>query len=138
MSYEIYMAQDGILRISFTGNLDHNEMTSFRKDFDLYLEAATESSPLNLVAHVSQTREISAEARRMFIELNQDNRFGNIACVGDNRPFRVLTKFMGKASQRNNIRSFGQEDEALVWLHKKSTENNHRNPSENPSKGQGI
>lgn len=116
MAYEINMAQDGVLRISLKGNIDQSDMNSFLKDFNLYLEASTESSPVHSIALVEQIRNISREARNKFIELNQDKRSGNIAYVGNNRLFRVLAKFMNKAAKRNNVRQFSNEKEALAWL----------------------
>jgi hypothetical protein len=127
------MSEDGILQISFAGNLDFGEMSSFIKDISVFLEAATEISPVHSVAHISAIGNISADARDIFIELNRDDRFGYMACVGSNRRFRVLTKFMENAAQRDNIRLFTLEDDAINWLNEKNREGNPRLRVENLS-----
>ena len=127
MPYEMHIAQDGILRLSFSDNLDESEMISFTKDIHLYLEAATKMNPVHSLMQVGEIGNISINARKRFIELNQDFRFGNLACIGDNRPFRVLAHFMVKAAERTNIQFFTQEDEALLWLNNNISRNNHHN-----------
>lgn len=135
MSYKMNIAQDGILRISFVGDLDESEMISFAKDIHLYLEAATEAEPVHSIMQVNQIGRISVSARKRFIDLNRDNRFGYLACVGDNRSFRVLSKFMSKAAKRDNIRFFSEEHNALSWLNYIHSQKNHLNPSEDLTEG---
>jgi hypothetical protein len=119
--------------VSFAGNLDYSEMSSFQKDFNVFLEAATEINPVHSLAQISAIGNISAEARDIFIELNQDNRFGYMACIGDNRRFRVLAKFMAKAAERDNLGFFAQEEDAITWINNKSKEGNLRLSVENLS-----
>ena len=126
----MHIAQDGILRISFIGNLDESEMISFTKDIHLYLEAATELDPVHTIMKIDGIENISTNARQRFIELNRDFRFGNLACIGDNRPFRVLAQFMVKAAERKNIRFFAQEKEALNWLSNNISRSNRHNLSD--------
>lgn len=119
MSYELHMSEDGIVSMSFAGNLEFSEMSSFLTDFNVFLQAATETDPVHSLADISAVENISAEARGIFIQLNRDDRFGYLACIGDNRRFRVLAKFMENAAQRKNIRIFSLEEDALKWLDEK-------------------
>lgn len=113
------MSEDGIVSMSFAGNLEFSEMSSFVTDFNVFLQAATETDPVHSLADISAVENISAEARGIFIQLNRDDRFGYLACIGDNRRFRVLAKFMENAAQRKNIRIFSLEEDALKWLDEK-------------------
>lgn len=113
------MSEDGIVSMSFAGNLEFSEMSSFLTDFNVFLQAATETDPVHSLADISAVENISAEARGIFIQLNRDDRFGYLACIGDNRRFRVLAKFMENAAQRKNIRIFSLEEDALKWLDEK-------------------
>lgn len=122
MSYELYMSEDGTVRMTFAGNLDSIDMNSFKQDFNIFLEAATKNNPVHSIAHVSEIGNITAEAREIFIQLNRDQRFGYLACIGDNRRFRVLAKFMENAAQRDNIHMFPVEEDAINWINTKNTE----------------
>lgn len=122
MSYELYMSEDGTVRMTFASNIDPSDMRAFMNDFNVFLEAATEKNPVHSIAHISAIDNISAEARATFIQLNQDNRFGYMACIGNNRRFRVLAKFMENAAGRNNIQMFDIEEDAINWLNNKNTE----------------
>jgi len=48
--------------------------------------------------------------------LNQDPRFGSVAFIQPSRRAKILGQFILKATQRNNIRFFDEETEAIAWL----------------------
>lgn len=116
MAHEIKMGEDGILRISFIGDLEKPDMDAYIKDLSPFLQAATEERPLQLISDSSRAGKYSFSARKSLSELNQDARIGRTAIVGANRITRVLVQIILKASKRDNIRIFINEPEALSWL----------------------
>ena len=116
MPHNLFMAEDGILRINFNGLLDLSGIDTFRKDLEPFLTAATETQPIHMINDSSEVRNITSSARKKFIELNQDLRFGNIAIIKPARPARILAGIMAKAAGRDNLSIFESEDEGISWL----------------------
>ena len=116
MAHELNMEDDGILRISLSGDLDKSVIENLRQDYSTYMAASTQENPLNNVIFASQLCKISSSARRFFAELNQDTRYGLVAFIDAPRRARVLSKFILKATKRDNIQFFGDEEEALSWI----------------------
>ncbi len=116
MGYRIKMRDDGILHTSFHGDVTTEEMEAFRREFLVYLNAATEEEPLLVISESPGLTKFSAGARRILVELQRSPRLGNSAVVGASRYSRVLTTFVLKATGRNNIRFFDTIEEAAAWL----------------------
>ena len=116
MTYQIKMGTDGILRASFYGDVDEFDMDGYWRDLRPYLDAATQDAPVQLITDTSGTRGYTREARQNLISINKDPRIGKTAILGANQITRVLVHFIHIASQRENMRLFNQEDEAIGWL----------------------
>lgn len=118
MPYRIQMRDDGILRIDFAGGtLEHDEVDDFLRDFHVYLDAATPEAPLRALTIAPQSgAKLLSKTRKAFADINLDPRLGKAATVTVDRYTRVLVGFILKATRRDNIRFFENEEEALVWL----------------------
>lgn len=116
MAHELKMDEDGILRIKFIGDTGKDDAAAYLQDLQPFLETATAKTPLNMLIYVEQAERFSGAARKAFDQLNQDARTGKLAYLGANRFIRVLASFVSKASNRNNMRFFDTEAEALTWL----------------------
>ncbi len=117
MPYQMLMCEDGIVKISFDGGLERDELDQFVDDVTRYLESATPEAPLRTLAIADQTgMKFSPAVRKAFTNLNADPRLGKCATVGVDRYMRVLVGFILKATRRDNIRFFDSEELALVWL----------------------
>ena len=116
MTYKLEMGEDGILRLSFAGQVGTEEMEAFRQDFLPYLEAATDESPLLVLSNAQGDTKYSSGARKIFMQLNRDSRIGKAATVGTGRYTRVLARFVLKATGRDNIGFFDTQEEAVAWL----------------------
>lgn len=116
MSYKLWMKDDGILRIQIDDDLAE-ELDAFTRELAIYLDAATEESPLRTLAMSRDPGgKLPSSVRKTFAELNRDPRLGKSATIGLDRYTRVLAGFVLKATGRDNIRFFDTEEEALAWL----------------------
>ena len=94
-----------------------NELDAFKRDFLVYLEAATEEKPLRTLTSSSDPEgKLPPAVRKAFADLNRDPRLGKSATLNVNRYIRVLVGFVLRATGRTNIRFFDIEEEALAWL----------------------
>jgi hypothetical protein len=116
MGYELKMGDDGILRLSFIGDIGLEDVDRYAQELAPYLEAASETDKLRMISYSGREGKFSADARRRFTEMNQDPRVGRVAVLGGNRFTRVMATIILKATGRHNIRFFDSETEALSWL----------------------
>jgi hypothetical protein len=110
------MGEDGFLRIKLSGDLDGSVIENFRQDYIPFLDASTDENPLNSMVDAHQIGKISSTARKFFTNLNHDPRYGLVALIGAPRAARVLGKFILKATNRDNINFFDNEEDAVIWL----------------------
>ncbi|MBN1179058.1 MAG: STAS/SEC14 domain-containing protein [Anaerolineae bacterium] len=119
MGHEVYMGEDGILRVRFIGDIGEQEITAFLAEFTPYLEASTPERPLRVLALPAPTpAKFSSHARKVLASLNTNPKLGKSATVDTQRYTRVLLSFVLKATGRSNIAIFNTEEEALAWLQK--------------------
>ena len=116
MSYELYMGQDDILRLVYTGPIEEGELDVFVAEYEVFLGERTAESPLLMLSEATRAGKLSPEARKVFADLGQDPRLAKNAIVGVGRYARVIAGFINKAAGRDNIRFFETEEEALAWL----------------------
>jgi len=110
------MRDDGILQITYVGDMGEEETGAFLKDNMRFLEAATEAEPLHMLADTSQGGKFCAAYRKALAGLMNDPRTGKVATVGATRYNQVLGGFLLKATGRDNIRFFKSAEEGLAWL----------------------
>lgn len=116
MAHELKMGEDGILRITISGDMDKSIVEIFQRDYYPFLEASTQENPLNNLIFSGRLGKLSSAARRFFTQLNHDPRYGMVALVDPPRRARVLGRFILKATNRDNINFFDSEEQALTWL----------------------
>ncbi|MBN2043673.1 MAG: hypothetical protein JW757_01530 [Anaerolineales bacterium] len=116
MPFEVIMGQDSILRIFLSGDLDEVLLDRFNRDLAPFIGASTPEQPLKRMVYFQGIEQISPALRRYLASLNQDERIGKTAYIKPSRHARVLAQFINKATGRENIATFDQEDEALKWF----------------------
>ena len=116
MTHELTMGEDGILRLSFIGDIGPEDVDAYVEELSPFLDGATAENPLRILSFSGREGKISAVARKTFAQLNEDSRMGKVAILGGNRFTRVMTTIILKATGRQNIRFFGTETEAMEWL----------------------
>jgi len=116
MALELIMGDDGILRTRISGEMDKITVDQFQREIEPFLEAATQDKPLNNILFPENLGRISYEVRRYFTGLNHNPRYGMVAIINPPRPIRVLSNFILKATRRENINFFDDEEQALSWI----------------------
>ena len=116
MAHELQMGDDGILRVSYIGDMDEEDVEAYIRDLAPFREAATEERPLVFLIDTSRLGKASSAARKTFAELAKEPRIGRSALIGARRYVRVMAGFLAKATGRENYRFFDSEKEALAWL----------------------
>ena len=116
MTHELNMADNGILRITISGDLDRSMLEPLRKDYQPFLDASTVENPLNNLMFTENLGKISSAARKYLTDLNKSPKYGLVAFVNAPRRVRVLGKFILKATNRKNLKFFESEEQALEWL----------------------
>ena len=116
MAHEISLGSDGILRLAFIGDVDKTDIQLFLKDLQPFLDAATEQAPLHCIVYADKVGNYSTAARRTFSQLNADPRVGLAAIIRANRVTRVLAQIVSKATNKDNLKNFFNENEAILWI----------------------
>ncbi len=118
MAYEMHMGDDGILRVTFSGDFDGDDAEAYMADFNPILEAVPETKRIHFLVDVREVGKATPAARQVFREMfrDPDPRTGYTALVGASRYVRVVTGFVLKVTGAKNLRMFDSEEEALTWL----------------------
>lgn len=131
MAHTIKMGNDGILRITFMGDVSSADFDAYRRDLNPFLEASTPENPLYTIMDSSQTGKLSSATRQGFTEINRLANVGASAMIGASRPIRVFINFLLKSTQRDNVDFFDTDEEAANWLLEVKTQlKNETRPSE--------
>lgn len=117
MPFEVSMGQDGILRVTLSGDLDSMVTEQLNRQLAPFVDASTPEQPLKQMFFFQQMDRVSPALRRYLTSLHQDSRIGKTAYIQPARQARVLAQFIQKAIGRDTIVHFDQENDALKWLH---------------------
>ena len=116
MNHELNLGEDSILRVAFRGCIEQAAIQAYCRELDPFLAEASADKPLQFIAYAGQEENFSLAARKQLAELSADPRVGKVAVLGATRMNLVLGMFLLKFTQRNNIRFFNHEEDALHWL----------------------
>jgi hypothetical protein len=116
MALEVNMGDDGILRIKISGDMDRFAVEHLQREIVPFMDAATQENRLNNIIFPENLGRISYAARRFFTDLNHNPRYGMVAIVNPPRAVRVLGRFILKATQRDNLDFFENEEQAISWI----------------------
>lgn len=116
MAHAIEMGNDGILRLTLTGDLESGFVDNLRDDFSPFVGAATIENPLRAMFFLESLGKLSSSARKYLTEIGADPRVGAVAFIQPPRRARVLGKFIKKAIGKDKIQFFKDEIQAAAWL----------------------
>jgi hypothetical protein len=116
MAHTIQMGNDGILRVTLSGDIERGMVDTLRNDFSPFVLAATAQNPLKSLFFVEALGKLSSVARKYLTELSADPRVGLIAFIKPPRRVKVLGKFIHNATGKDNIQFFEDESQAIAWL----------------------
>ena len=111
---KLYLGEDNILYVTIVGEDDEKTATSI-KEASFKLINMVERK-VSVLIDVDKAGKASPEARKIWRELSEHDKFGKIALVGLHRVARVLASFVINVSRKQDFRFFKTKEEALVWL----------------------
>jgi hypothetical protein len=82
-------------------------------EFEMGYDLQVKDSLLQLTL---QPGKLCGPARKEFTQFNSGGNIGKVGIIGSNPFIKVLATFILKASNRNNIRFFNGEGEAIEWI----------------------
>jgi hypothetical protein len=114
--HRLYLGEDNIFYITVVGEVDGKtaaEVTEIDNKFKSMVEGK-----INVLADLNKGGKQSAEARKIWKEMTEDDRTGKIAMYGMHPVARVLASFVMGVSRKKDVRFFKTKEEALTWLKK--------------------
>ena len=109
-----YLGEDNIFYITVVGEVDGKTAAAVT-EIDNKFKSMVEGK-LNIFADLNKGGKQSAEARKIWKEMTEDDRTGKIAMYGAHPVARVLASFVMGVSRKKDMRFFKTKEEALAWL----------------------
>jgi hypothetical protein len=117
MTHKVRMGDDGILRVSFWGEMGQDEWQAYHNDISSYVEAAiAEGKQLPVIIDARQAGKVSAAARRSIAGISDQPGTLKVAVVGVSRYHRLVATVLSKARGRGPANLFASEEDAVTWL----------------------
>lgn len=117
MAYDAKIREDGILQLSFIGNVEINDLESYESEFLLpHLETLAQNEKLPILFYADKEGRYSVAARKKLNTINDNPRLGRIAVLKGSRVSQVLVTLLLKVSGKDNIKFFDEETAAVPWL----------------------
>ena len=113
----LYLGEDNILY--YTGAGQTNGKTAAGIKEAAYKLAGLVGGKVDVIIDHNKAAKPSLDARKIFEEMTENERFGKIAHVGVNPVARVIASFVMGVSGKKEMRFFKTKEEALAWLKKK-------------------
>jgi len=113
---KLHLGEDNILHVTVVGEVDDKAAAAIRET-DNKFKSMVEGK-LHILGDLNKAGKQSAEARKIWKELTEDDRTGKIAMCGMHPVARVLASFVMGVSRKKDMRFFKTKEEALTWLKK--------------------
>ena len=109
-----YLGEDNIIYVTAAGSPDE-KMAIANKEAAVKLASMVEGK-VNVLLDVTAVGKQSTEARKVWKEYNEYEKFGKLALVGLHPVAQVVASFVMGTSKKKDMRLFKTKQEALVWL----------------------
>ena len=116
MPINIFMGDDGILGIHFSGRLDSHDAFAFEKDVAVYLEAASPEYPIATLVSSLPNTSFEFEMRKAFTAFCQDDRIQKAGIINSSPSLRVISIFLSQLNGNDHVHLFDEESLARQWL----------------------
>ena len=110
----VYLDEEDIFHIVGSGDTDDKTAVEIKQRADEFLELVEEK--MRIIVDMNNSGKPSAEVRRVFNELGQNEKIGKVALHGIHPVARVIASFFMKTTTKREMRFFKTEEEALAWL----------------------
>jgi len=109
-----YLGEDNIIYVTAAGSPD--EKTAIANKEAIIKLASMVEGKVNVLLDVTAVGKQSLEARKVWKEYNEYEKFGKLALVGLHPVAQVVASFVMGACKKKDMRFFKTKQEALVWL----------------------
>ena len=118
MGFEFKRRDDGLIKVSFCGNIEQDDATAYLRSYNELVESTPETDTLLFLVDLSGVGKASAKARKAFMDAFRDpeRRKTKSAIVGASRYVVLIADFVIRMIGKEHIRIFDSEDEAVAWL----------------------
>jgi len=110
----LYLGEDNILYVTVVGEVDGKAAAAIR-GIDRKFKSMTEGK-FHVLGDLNKAGKQSAEARKIWKEMTEDDRTGKIAMCGMHPVARVIASFVMGNTRKEDMRFFKTKEEALTWL----------------------
>ena len=108
------LRQDNILYVTLSGALDEKIATSIISALPGFYN--TVPWKVSCLIDFSKSGEISAEAKKLFVNLAKDGKIGKVAVIGLSFLARAAAWIFIRTLPKKEISIFKTEEEAFAWL----------------------
>lgn len=108
------LRQDNILYVGLVGSLDEKTSTLIIQALSRFYNPGV--FKINCLIDFSKSGEISAEAKKIFINLATTGKIGKVAVTGLSFLARTAARFFIRTLPKRDISIFKTEEEASAWL----------------------
>ena len=109
-----YLGEDNILYVTVVGEVDEKVAIACREAAFKLMNIV--EGKVNVLIDVNKAGKQSPEARKVWTELSEHEKFGKVALFGLHPVARVLASFVMGVSKKKDMRFFKTKEEALAWL----------------------
>ncbi len=110
----LYLSKDNILHVIRIGDIDEKTATAI-KDASFKLVNLLKGN-VDVLVDLNRSGKGSPEARQIWKEISEEDRFRKVALWGLHPVASVLASFVIGSSQKKDFRFFKTKEEALTWL----------------------
>lgn len=110
----VCLGNDDIIYATLVGDVDERMAIAFKENI-LKLASMVEGKA-NGIVDLNKGGKQSSEARKVFNELNDDEKVGKLGFYGLHPVAKVLASFAMSIAKNKNLRFFKTKEEALAWL----------------------
>jgi len=110
----LYLGEDNIFYVTVCGEVDGKAAAAIR-EIDSKFKSTGEGT-FHVLGDLNKAGKQSAEARKIWKEMTENDRTGKIAMCGMHPVARVLASFVMGISKKKDMRFFKTREEALSWL----------------------
>jgi len=110
----MYLDEDDILHVIGSGDVEAKTADIIKQTADEFLEMV--EGKMRMIIDMNKSGKPSAEIRKAYNELGQNEKIGKVALHGMHPVAQVIASFFMRLSMKQNIKFFKTEEEALAWL----------------------
>lgn len=118
MGYDFKKRDDGLLAVSFFGDIGPEDATAYLESYNKLVASIPETEVLFFLVDVSGVGKASSRARKAFMEAfrSSERHKTKTAIVGASRYVMLIADFVIRMIGKEHIRMFDTEEPAVAWL----------------------